>query len=123
MIRRPPRSTLFPYTTLFRSLRALAADRRCRRAVLYPRLHPRGLRRIRGTRRGGVSEVGRGARQGRSVLLAAGGKKSHMRLLLGKASTHNNNPPDFQMRKSMIVRSCPDPACFSTKREVWVMVP
>src|SRR5437763_9931276 len=27
MIRRPPRSTLFPYTTLFRSLRALAAGR------------------------------------------------------------------------------------------------
>src|SRR3712207_7424263 len=25
MIRRPPRSTLFPYTTLFRSLRGLAA--------------------------------------------------------------------------------------------------
>src|SRR2546429_5634182 len=25
MIRRPPRSTLFPYTTLFRSLRSLAA--------------------------------------------------------------------------------------------------
>src|SRR2546430_8936371 len=32
MIRRPPRSTLFPYTTLFRSLRACpAADRRDRR--------------------------------------------------------------------------------------------
>src|SRR3712207_8566651 len=30
MIRRPPRSTLFPYTTLFRSSRA----RRCRRARL-----------------------------------------------------------------------------------------
>src|SRR2546429_7371250 len=27
MIRRPPRSTLFPYTTLFRSLDAGAADR------------------------------------------------------------------------------------------------
>src|SRR5438105_9735688 len=27
MIRRPPRSTLFPYTTLFRSLRLLLADR------------------------------------------------------------------------------------------------
>src|SRR6266498_6119844 len=27
MIRRPPRSTLFPYTTLFRSLRALHAQR------------------------------------------------------------------------------------------------
>src|SRR2546430_12024446 len=26
MIRRPPRSTLFPYTTLFRSLRAVLAD-------------------------------------------------------------------------------------------------
>src|SRR2546422_8322766 len=26
MIRRPPRSTLFPYTTLFRSLRFLRAD-------------------------------------------------------------------------------------------------
>src|SRR5690349_21905952 len=26
MIRRPPRSTLFPYTTLFRSARRLAAD-------------------------------------------------------------------------------------------------
>src|SRR2546427_5003694 len=28
MIRRPPRSTLFPYTTLFRSLRAGSAERR-----------------------------------------------------------------------------------------------
>src|SRR5256885_11905354 len=27
MIRRPPRSTLFPYTTLFRSLRAAKRDR------------------------------------------------------------------------------------------------
>src|SRR2546427_8514934 len=27
MIRRPPRSTLFPYTTLFRSLRQLALER------------------------------------------------------------------------------------------------
>src|SRR5258707_5817867 len=28
MIRRPPRSTLFPYTTLFRSLRVCGGDRR-----------------------------------------------------------------------------------------------
>src|SRR5260221_6817060 len=28
MIRRPPRSTLFPYTTLFRSLKSLRARRR-----------------------------------------------------------------------------------------------
>src|SRR5689334_24682354 len=31
MIRRPPRSTLFPYTTLFRSLVALRITARCRR--------------------------------------------------------------------------------------------
>src|SRR5689334_24557127 len=41
MIRRPPRSTLFPYTTLFRS----APRRRARRADLHPqeqrRLHAR----------------------------------------------------------------------------------
>src|SRR3712207_6883403 len=30
MIRRPPRSTLFPYTTLFRSVRAAARDRALR---------------------------------------------------------------------------------------------
>src|SRR2546430_13527406 len=29
MIRRPPRSTLFPYTTLFRSLAERRAERRC----------------------------------------------------------------------------------------------
>src|SRR3712207_8998286 len=29
MIRRPPRSTLFPYTTLFRSQRLRRTDRRC----------------------------------------------------------------------------------------------
>src|SRR2546422_8125571 len=31
MIRRPPRSTLFPYTTLFRSHTAYSPDRRARR--------------------------------------------------------------------------------------------
>src|SRR5256885_11808712 len=39
MIRRPPRSTLFPYTTLFRSL---------------PRAVPRHRRRARGIDRGGA---------------------------------------------------------------------
>src|SRR5256885_4549826 len=36
MIRRPPRSTLFPYPTLFRSRHALAADAGAR--LLLPRL-------------------------------------------------------------------------------------
>src|SRR5256885_11197229 len=34
MIRRPPRSTLFPYTTLFRSVREVAPEGRVRRLVL-----------------------------------------------------------------------------------------
>src|SRR2546427_5439669 len=46
MIRRPPRSTLFPYTTLFRSLEN--HDRRVRRAiqpeVSYPNLQHRSPR-------------------------------------------------------------------------------
>src|SRR5256885_16429870 len=48
MIRRPPRSTLFPYTTLFRSRRLLAAPRdadpRRRRPVGQPRHSSRSHR-------------------------------------------------------------------------------
>src|SRR3712207_8706190 len=38
MIRRPPRSTLFPYTTLFRSVAAVTAARPacCRAAATWP---------------------------------------------------------------------------------------
>src|SRR5437764_8828892 len=40
MIRRPPRSTLFPYTTLFRSSSPPLAGRNCmRRPIAYPRIH------------------------------------------------------------------------------------
>src|SRR2546426_6111464 len=40
MIRRPPRSTLFPYTTLFRSLQRLQPDAHaCHRAVVIGALH------------------------------------------------------------------------------------
>src|SRR5262245_64644982 len=42
MIRRPPRSTLFPYTTLFRARRS--PSRPCRRPPCYPR-PPRSPRR------------------------------------------------------------------------------
>src|SRR2546430_10190188 len=55
MIRRPPRSTLFPYTTLFRSAR-LAAELRargCRGDVLIMQSH------------GGVAPVRESARQDR----------------------------------------------------------
>src|SRR2546430_15694119 len=52
MIRRPPRSTLFPYTTLFRSLEAFhwnisaAASRlHLSRRTLYRKMHRHGLAR------------------------------------------------------------------------------
>src|SRR5687768_18103869 len=45
MIRRPPRSTLFPYTTLFRSRAAqIAARIGCRRGALLVRTHAAGRR-------------------------------------------------------------------------------
>src|SRR2546430_13421348 len=44
MIRRPPRSTLFPYTTLFRSPGAFADVDRCRRAARV--VSARGVQRI-----------------------------------------------------------------------------
>src|SRR3712207_9162694 len=47
MIRRPPRSTLFPYTTLFRSMRELL----CRpRAVRFQEIDPEVERRTPGER-------------------------------------------------------------------------
>src|SRR3989449_5443913 len=61
MIRRPPRSTLFPYTTLFRSLRREAGGR-AGSSVLTPReieivrMVARGLRNRELARRLGLSE-------------------------------------------------------------------
>src|SRR3712207_7402580 len=59
MIRRPPRSTLFPYTTLFRSRRRLADAPRPRRA---PRRQV--VRRLRDPRGGTASAAARGAGDG-----------------------------------------------------------
>src|SRR3712207_8765614 len=59
MIRRPPRSTLFPYTTLFRSRRALAALDRRDVAGGAPQRQPERLaHRVRG-----AEVVGMGVRQ------------------------------------------------------------
>src|SRR5260221_12839082 len=66
MIRRPPRSTLFPYTTLFRSLAVLeAADRRRqrarRRAVLAARV-------VGGHGQGGLGHGQRAGHEGEVVV-------------------------------------------------------
>src|SRR3712207_3490734 len=60
MIRRPPRSTLFPYTTLFRSLHR--RNRQDRAQVRQPFYHPRRLR--RGRAAGALEDPGRHGRLG-----------------------------------------------------------
>src|SRR3712207_7767834 len=75
MIRRPPRSTLFPYTTLFRSPRPHRLEVRPRLGVDRPRLRLLGAQRL-------SDAVGRGS--GRAALAdrhagpatAAGDRKS-----------------------------------------------
>src|SRR5260221_8227778 len=63
MIRRPPRSTLFPYTTLFRSfLRARAFD--ARNVVLILQQHAERVRHGRGIERDDV-ELGESRRPDR----------------------------------------------------------
>src|SRR3712207_6919773 len=63
MIRRPPRSTLFPYTTLFRSVRDGAGGPACARG--RGRVEARGgargrsLRGVEALRRGELRRVGR----------------------------------------------------------------
>src|SRR5256885_12322217 len=64
MIRRPPRSTLFPYTTLFRS-RQLRRPRR-REPHLHQLLRRHRRRRVRRGRLPGPELLRRGGRQGRS---------------------------------------------------------
>src|SRR3712207_7975576 len=71
MIRRPPRSTLFPYTTLFRSARRLGGceaggagvEDRCRLPVRFP-----------------VSRAGRGDRLGGRCRPGVGGDRKSTRL-------------------------------------------
>src|SRR5438477_4340208 len=72
MIRRPPRSTLFPYTTLFRSHRARGPDPRYRRWLARD-----SRQRYSGSRRSpaaGCRPGGRGCRDRKSTRL----NSSHM---------------------------------------------
>src|SRR3712207_8118204 len=66
MIRRPPRSTLFPYTTLFRSLRA-GAGAGARRPAVRP---------VRALRVGGGADPSDGRRAHRVRLEAGQDRKS-----------------------------------------------
>src|SRR3712207_7961646 len=67
MIRRPPRSTLFPYTTLFRSRRRLPVDRHERPGAVHDGRRPAGrrARRAAGPVAAGGARADRGLRRGR----------------------------------------------------------
>src|SRR3712207_7611143 len=82
MIRRPPRSTLFPYTPLFRSVRH-------RRTAHYPRLDvslARGLRQL-------ASGGGAGGLQRRPILVA---------FLVGPRSEEHTS--ELQSRQYLVCR-------------------
>src|SRR5438477_3670164 len=110
MIRRPPRSTLFPYTTLFRSLSVERPPRGC-----HPGLHPLGIcpaeraRRVSrpiqglpviGRPNGGACRSGKGARERRDrrgggpadrlarTALAAAGRAARKSSLAGTCRRH-----------------------------------
>src|SRR5437660_8940002 len=72
MIRRPPISTLFPYTTLFRSLKNLTADgRRARGQVLILPVHHQEPALVGGVPRGvfpGLLEVAACFHEARALL-------------------------------------------------------
>src|SRR3712207_5861626 len=97
MIRRPPRSTLFPYTTLFRSFLAILACDRTAGEL------PRGRRERRGSRSSGARPsrppclagarpgvVGAGFEGDRGAADEGGGG-------VGRAHVRNSVPPQFRM--------------------------
>src|SRR3712207_8199648 len=66
MIRRPPRSTLFPYTTLFRSPADSAGIRSIARAPTPPAAHGRSRIHLRRSRRTTMTDAVERLRQERS---------------------------------------------------------
>src|SRR2546425_12983076 len=65
MIRRPPRSTLFPYTTLFRSLQAAVLRVKLRRLEEFNDARRRVAQRYRSTLQGAPLVLPRGNGRGR----------------------------------------------------------
>src|SRR2546428_6539982 len=89
MIRRPPRSTLFPYTTLFRSSHARGGGDRGARAGVHVRERERQLR----------SEEHTSELQSRSDLVC--------RLLLEKKKDSNHSPAQTSLSSGVsISRRC-----------------
>src|SRR6266511_6285507 len=106
MIRRPPRSTLFPYTTLFRSPRRPGAWRRDRLVLpqARPDLRPVRLPRARAGQRGG--HRGLRGRAPRALL----GPQGRRRQLRGGHAVHLQGTPvrpdDPRRRVALRARGC-----------------
>src|SRR2546430_10338092 len=92
MIRRPPRSTLFPYTTLFRSLQGVLV-RRHEAGVVGVRRHDHGTRR-RIAERGAVLRVER-----QRVALVG-----EERRLLGLGERSEEHTSELQSQSNLVCR-------------------
>src|SRR5256885_3711948 len=99
MIRRPPRSTLFPYTTLFRSLLALDVDDAEIVALVedHPRLLPVRMEddpvRFAAAERDGADHFERGGRSEEHTSELQSPCNLVCRLLLEKKKNHNTTNP------------------------------
>src|SRR3712207_8692838 len=93
MIRRPPRSTLFPYTTLFRSSPGDAPQGRQWRAVLREEREPQ--------RRGGPHPLRRTTRRGRGVRNEAVGG-ARLRAVPSQRSEEHTS--ELQSRQYLVCR-------------------
>src|SRR3712207_9554785 len=101
MIRRPPRSTLFPYTTLFRSLQDLLAPSRRIGAATRLRLVRLGeSRRRRGALAGPAPVRGRG----RGVLRLRGGRGSAAARRSAGGGRSEEHTSELQSRQSLVCR-------------------
>src|SRR3989449_4861457 len=96
MIRRPPRSTLFPYTTLFRSHGSPAFSRQSHRNQHTDRLRPLGRQIRQGSRRRAPTDLPKREPVGAEVRseehTSELQSRLHLvcRLLLEKKKNHNN---------------------------------
>src|SRR3989454_7739606 len=105
MIRRPPRSTLFPYTTLFRSEAALASLKRAQRVLTDAGYE---VQTIRIATQPFLEEAGRGARANAVAALQALDRAvvtEHALLSIGPALAPDGDDPEFPAWAAELART------------------
>src|SRR5258708_32951094 len=120
MIRRPPRSTLFPYTTLFRSAAGMAVEQRYRELLLQRADLPRNGRLRQPELFAGMREAARFRRRVKDLQLVP--------IHVGKSvagSCHDHSAAARSLARKARKRSAsraamqPSPAAVTRCREVW----